>query len=363
MKRIGLVFLVLALAMCALLPAFGETAGTLLQNEPDRAITPQGLDENGNFPVNPVIPGESPTTGLPWTGVYLPVLVQISNANGGLSTDPGGPLAPWGTEEADIIYETPLHKNGNTRQSFFYSDQYPEGAGPIRSLRIVHVELREEWDALMVHQGQQEYPETNVLDYLRKTGAKKRGLVFDGNASSPAWAKYFYNDSKNAPNHRGAKIAEMIQFIPEDHTPLIRPYLFTDEASEGLAATEIKVDNAEKDYQSSFTYDPATNTYARFVRDIPFVDKYTENQLTFANVIIQRTKVSYRRRDAPEVMLIGSGNADIFMGGKYIAGYWMRTATDQRTVFMDENGNEIQLQRGKTYIDIVDSSIGVTYYE
>ena len=46
----------------------------------------------------------------------------------------------------------------------------------------------------------------------------------------------------------------------------------------------------------------------------------------------------------------GKGNADIFIGGRYIAGYWVREDTESPTVFYDDQGNELQFTRGKTYI-------------
>ena len=48
--------------------------------------------------------------------------------------------------------------------------------------------------------------------------------------------------------------------------------------------------------------------------------------------------------------LTGTGNADYFMGGKHIAGVWERKDYDSRTVFYGEDGNEIELQRGRTLI-------------
>ena len=44
------------------------------------------------------------------------------------------------------------------------------------------------------------------------------------------------------------------------------------------------------------------------------------------------------------------GIADIFIGGRYIPGYWVRESIDSPTVFLDDQGNEIQLTRGKTFI-------------
>ena len=49
------------------------------------------------------------------------------------------------------------------------------------------------------------------------------------------------------------------------------------------------------------------------------------------------------RIEAPE-------DADIFIGGRYIPGYWVRESTTSPTVFFDDQGNEIQLTRGKTFI-------------
>jgi len=52
----------------------------------------------------------------------------------------------------------------------------------------------------------------------------------------------------------------------------------------------------------------------------------------------------------PVMNSVGKGNADIFNGGYYIPGYWVRESIDSPTVFLDDKGNEIVLTRGRTYI-------------
>ena len=52
--------------------------------------------------------------------------------------------------------------------------------------------------------------------------------------------------------------------------------------------------------------------------------------------------------------VIGSGAADIFVGGQYVAGAWSRESLTERTVFYDQQGNELALQRGKSWIIICD---------
>ncbi len=360
MKR----FLCLLMVAClvAVFPAqLAGAEGTVLKNEKNRKIEVKGLGSDGDFPVNPQIQGESTTTGLPWAGDYMPMLVQIDNDNGGI-----GERAPWGASQADIMYETPLHKGGYTRLSFLFSDVIPESVGPIRSARVTHVELREEWDAGFLFYGGQPSDGTSISTAFRKTGASRKGVLFDGTASTSRPWKAFYSrvSSLPSPHNAQANVKAIQALIPADFEAPSRPFLFADELPvAGEPATRIAITQAMKTYSSSFAYDSQKNVYLRFVHDEPYVDSSTNEQLSFSNLIIQRTQVTYFDgvAERPMTKNIGSGNADIFMGGRYIPGYWMRTGMDQRTVFFDQEGNEISLQRGKTFISIIDYSTPVTY--
>lgn len=86
---------------------------------------------------------------------------------------------------------------------------------------------------------------------------------------------------------------------------------------------------------------------------LPAEDRSEENkrELTFSNVIIQRVSYDYPvSRLLPHPTLCGARNAELFIGGKYIPGYWVRESEAAPTVFLDDRGEEIQLARGKTFI-------------
>ncbi len=357
MKRFLCLLMTLVCLGALMMTSLAEPVVTLLKDEADRKIAVKGLNSDGNFPANPEIAGQSPTTGLDWTGTYMPMLVQIDNHDGGL-----GYRAPWGAADADIVYETPLHKTGDTRISFLFSDTVPESVGPVRSARITHAELREEWDAGFVFYGGQEYEGTNINDTFKDTGAKDKGILFSG-LDGKAWKQYYSRvENLKAPHNVDANVKAIQALVPADFKAPSRPFLFTDELPElGELASTISIKLVKDAYSSSFSYDPNANVYYRFVNGEPYVEKNSGDHLSFSNLIIQRTKVTFRRSDSPITVNIGSGNADIFMGGRYIAGYWMRTGMDQRTVFFDENGNELKLQRGKTFISMIDYSTQVTY--
>lgn len=113
MKKLISLALVITLCLFSVNFAAASATKTLIQNEPDRNIVGKGKLENGKYNDNPVIDGQSPTTGVQWNGFYQPMLIQIDNTDGGV-----GARAPWGASFADITYETPLYKKGTTRISF-----------------------------------------------------------------------------------------------------------------------------------------------------------------------------------------------------------------------------------------------------
>lgn len=85
-----------------------------------------------------------------------------------------------------------------------------------------------------------------------------------------------------------------------------------------------------------------------------------DSAIAFQNVIVQFTKVDYNHnnKNEPLVYVIGEngeaaeGNADFFMAGKHISGYWKRESMNSRTVYYTSDGQELVLQRGKTLIVI-----------
>ena len=367
MKKRTLWLLLLVLALAVVSIASAET----LVNEPDRNIKPVDLQKDGNFALNPVIEGESPTTGLLWEGRYQPILVQFDNAYGGVDK-----VRHWGIDAADVVYETPLAANGTTRISALFSDQLPEAAGPVRSSRLAHAWLRQEWQAGFCFYGVQTAEYTNVREEFTRLGVRSSMCVlFDGSAgSNKPWKKYYTRVSgMTSPHNAEVNVAAVQNLIdPAVYAATPRPFLFRDDKpTEGDYAEFIWIENRSKQSVSpSYEYNVDENAYYRFVGGEPYYDMEIgpeEGHQAYANVIVQRCETSYQYGGSCPITAVAlkdgvaKGNADIFTGGRYIAGYWMRTGMDERTVFLDANGKEIALQRGKTFIQVTDNKAEVTY--
>lgn len=378
MRKIVSVILVIVLAFSLVIPALAESTkpnsyslpldGTVLQDQADRAIQPATAPAR-----NPIIPGESPTTGLSWSGVYLPMLVQISNPTGtvkynGKSVQSAGVgnRAPWGGQYADVVYEGILYRTGQTRISFLFSDSLDEGVptsvGPVRSARIGHVLLREEWQSGFIYAGGPHREENNIAEMFTQLGASNKGILFD--LLTNKWDEYRQRvKGLKSPDNLDANVVGLRDMIPTDYSSSARAFLFADASpyTDGYdIAYNVNLDWGHEDYISHFVYDENDNLYYRYSGDAPYMsyasasdrDESTSTWMSFSNVIIQRVGYDYTNNSKimPVMRSVGKGNADIFIGGRYIPGYWQRDAEDGPTIFYDDKGNEIQLTRGKTFI-------------
>ena len=380
-KLLGLM-LALALTMTSAV-AF---ASTEINPREKRGITPHDAG------LNEVEEGVSPTTGLTLsdiyvpegstgmaaTGRYLPMMVQICNDDGGV-----GNRAPWGATYADIVYETFLHKNGTTRLSFIFNDVVPDSIGPVRSARVAHAWIREEWDAAFMFFGQQERSGTNVLEEFRSLGHNPVSdpVLFSGTTGGKPWNDYYYRRSGLvSPYNVDVNAAGIYNLVPDDYQFPNHAYRFTDEAPEGDVATNVEIrwlkGKSGNVFGSDLVYDAASNSYVRYMHysnkeQYAWKDKDTDENVTFANVIVQFTPTTFETNSAPVQRVIGKkhsaieGNADFFMGGVHVAGYWKRDSVTSRTVYYGPDGEEISLQRGKTLIVIFpdndDFGSSVTY--
>ena len=387
----------------------------LLLSAAAAAAEPIEIDggEERNIQINPagenaVEEGISPTTGrnleevkaeapegsagLAVTGRYMPVMVQIQNLRKGIDL-----YAPLYGACADVIYQTSLGTRGHDRMSLIFSDVIPAYSGFVRSTRVTHLRIRQEWDCLYVTSG---WSKSTVPDELERLGIRNPmdsvmtqedpGVIYPYDARSRPWAAYTRRMTGGnvpaAPNNIVFELAAIVNELAPDYLPRNHAFRFTDEKPEGEDATFIYVtmtaeDNTSdiNDTYSELEYDEETNTYFRYVYKNGTAVVYHEivpvnmekvkvdgegafkveelkdgRDIDFSNVIIQSVEYQWKADNQPIPTLVGTGNADYFMGGKHIAGVWQREDDNSRTVFYDENGNEIELQRGRTLIVLLD---------
>jgi hypothetical protein len=157
---------------------------------------------------------------------------------------------------------------------------------------------------------------------------------------------YVLFDKDNATNGDGDWIFNCMYEYDEDENAYTR-YAITDLA---------KPENNPKLFEEQVVA-PGTNTKVTPVNgggNTIDIQSVPGEPITFANIIVQGIEDKWPGNEMPYPVLTGTGNADYFMGGKHIAGVWKRDTIEDRTVFYDENGEEIELQPGRTIIIMMD---------
>lgn len=269
-----------------------------------------------------------------------------------------------GISNAGVIYEVPVEGDITRLMGIFEDYDSLEKIGSVRSCRDYYLFYANEFDAIYCHYGQAvyalQYLDQHLIDNLN-------GLEMEGTA-------YYRTSDRKAPHNaytgysylqKGIEQKGYTQEYKEDYTG---HYQFAPEGTEttldeGTAANMVKLDNFTVNHPW-FEYDAQTKEYKRFQYGEAQVDELTNEQLTCDNIILQYS--SYQPYDENGYLNIDTssgGSGKFITRGKAIDIRWEKDSQWGITRYYDANGNEIQLNPGKTWVEIIknDRIDSVTY--
>ena len=348
--------------------------------------------------------------GMAITGFYYPVMVQENGICGAT-----GIGAPFYGSYADIYYEIPKSQTGHTRMCMIFNDYHPRYVGGSRSIRVGYLWIRQEWNAPFLFAGMQTGSPSSTFNTDCEKEATRLKLPSSYSSKVPIEEKVLFNglDGGGKPWLAGRYrvdslpsscslvwdlIYEVTEVLGKDRKFSNHTFKFTDALPEGgdqantvyVMFKNNKAASGDEDnpddiyyFNSLYEYDEDENVYYRsMIRDlkepkkntIPFTEQLAMNcetykkdklqmlkcdrvmgdDITFANVIIQFVDEKWPSGECPYPIMTGQGNAEYFMGGKHLKGVWSRDTYNDRTVFYGEDGEEIELQRGRTMIIVMD---------
>lgn len=259
-----------------------------------------------------------------------------------------------GIGNAGVIYEAPVEGNMTRLMAIIEDYESLEKIGSVRSCRDYYLFYANEFDSIYAHFGQAAY----ALPYLNEhTVDNLNGIHLDGSV-------YFRTTDRVAPHNAYASGATLTQGIldfgyrNEYKEGYTGHYQFMPEGSEnlleaGTQANIIKLD-CYGDNHPWFEYDGNTKKYSRFQFGAPQVDELTNEQLTCDNIILQYS--NYQPYESGGYLNIDtqSGGAGKFITrGKAIDIRWEKDSQWGITRYYDTNNQEIQLNSGKTWVEIV----------
>ena len=314
---------------------------------------------------NPVTAGMNPLTGLPSSGEpYTPVVMVLDNAEDA--------YPHFGVSGADILFQVPNAGSGATKLLGLFADQYPEMAGPVRSGRSSMAPAALAFNAAFAFAGPPAIAGSggpaDLLEVMQNYGMSQTHRVYNLLNSNGYGERVKGSGSHNLACHVGMIHRNLIEKGVSFEE---RPFLFADEErTAGQEATIIRVLHRGEDPKAGsnsasravFKYDADRKAYTRDNSSGTYIDRDTGETVYFANVIVLRCQMSYDRNYIYlKNQMTGSGTAEIFQNGRYVRGAWVRTDATGRLVLVDEDGSELRMQRGKTFMILTNDVTDVIY--
>ncbi|MCR5754834.1 MAG: DUF3048 domain-containing protein [Acetatifactor sp.] len=275
-------------------------------------------------------------------------------------------LPQYGISKASIIYEAPVEGRITRLMGIFEDYDDLERIGPVRSSRDYYIYEAMAFDSIYVNWGLAvpyvaPLINTDRVDNVSQAveGIDKPAAEAFDRVSRPGYkTEYtgylFINGLNKAIDRLGYEKNLTDRFVDT--------YKF---AGDGHRATYDEYPSATKIYPggtssnssgygsiaATFTYNEEDQLYYRSEYNAPQVDELTGEQLAVSNVIFKICHGEVRDdHDYLAFGVHGEGDCIVFTNGKVIKGTWKRTGDYEPNILLDENGEEIVLNQGKTWL-------------
>jgi hypothetical protein len=290
-----------------------------------------------------------------------PIAFKLSNA------PPQFVRPQSGLNEADLVFEH-ITEGSITRLTLIVYGNNPRDIGPIRSARLIDVELPAMYDSALVFSG----ASTGVNQRLNRSDFVDR--ILRGGAG-------YYRTGANKPYEHTLYGNPLLFWQQMDQQGLNTPPNFTSNMAfgsqpppGGSPATAVSIDYRWEVVR--WEYDAGQGRYRRWAANEPHRDGNTNEQVAVANVAVvfanhvEDPTICEEIRDGRclhlslQIQVWGSGRAIIFRDGQQYNVTWQRTNRSDMLSFYDEAGNPFPLQIGNTWFQMAplgwDNQISVT---
>ncbi len=281
-----------------------------------------------------------------------PIAVMIDN-------DDENARPQTGLEKAYLVYEIVV-EGGATRFMALFKDHSVEKVGPIRSSRHYFLDYVLENDAVYAHCGwspkaQQDISSLKIKNINGVIGTDAKAFWRD-NTYNSTWHN-LYSSGEVLKNFAKSKNYSL------NTTNQLLSFNKEEVEAEGNDAKSLKLKYSYH-YTTSYEYNEEKGVYLKYINGYPHKMQSGET-LDCENIIAYKVKNfplnDGENKGRQDLSNIGSGEGFLFSGGKCIKIKWSKASRNAKTVYTYENGEEVVLNPGRTFINIVPENGNITY--
>ena len=274
-----------------------------------------------------------------------PYAIMINNVEGARKLQSG-------LQDAYMVYEL-MVEGGITRYLALFLDQTTERIGSIRSARHYYLDYALENDAIYVHHG--------YSPQAREDWSKLGVDRIEVNESTTGWRDK--SASKTYEFTLFTNIEKLGKGILSKRTERNKDLLLNysvDNIDISQMEGAIPANKIDIKYSSNTTtnykYDTDNNIYLRSVNNKSQNDYVTGKQLTVKNIIVYKVKYSNIQGDdkvRQTIDNVGNGTGYYISNGYAVPITWKKDSRSSATIYKYNNGKEIQVNDGNTFIQIM----------
>jgi hypothetical protein len=260
---------------------------------------------------------------------------------------------PKGLDKAGLVYEAEVEGNYTRYMAVFSAADGPEEIGPVRSARSYFLDWAAELGAVYSHCGGS--PEALVR--INQKGIPDLNEFYNG--------QYFWRDSKrSAPHNVTTSWTNLKKYLENKNIENgdFSVWRFKDDGkNKDATSSKIIIPFNHPDFRVEWHYNEQTNDYERYLGGSP---EYTEDRVAIKakNILIQTIPAKVVDEKLRLAMNpIGQGPATICLDGLCEVGEWKKNGFHERTIFYSNNGQEVELNAGQTWVEVVRPEIIITY--
>lgn len=284
-----------------------------------------------------------------------------------------------GLQESYINYEI-IVEGGLTRIMAVFKDKDVDLIGPVRSSRHYFLDYALESDAIYAHYGWSTYAQNDI----RALGVNNINGLYD---EAPFWrdksiaaphnvftsTDKLYDYAKTKKYNTTTNDWKLLNYTtdevnlndPISTTTQVNPETGEEEqvpiTREGLLTANSVVIPYSYYQERSYTYDANRKVYLRYMNGTPHIDKKTGEQLYYKNIIIEKVNNSQLDSEGRQDLdTTGTGEGYYITNGYAIPIYWTKTSRSAKTIYKYNDGDEVDINDGNTFIQIMPTTYNPT---
>lgn len=254
-----------------------------------------------------------------------------------------------GLTEAGIVFEA-IAEGGITRFLALFQEARPANFGPIRSARPYYVQWAKGFNASYIHSG----GSGEALALIRSLGVKDLDHGYYGERiASRVSSRYAPHNVYTNFDTVDAMNGEL-GYTSSEFTPFTRKEPTKPAEGVALTATKIDFNISGANYNTSYSYDAATNSYARVLAGRPHTDQESGKQISPNVVVALITEYSIHSDGVHSVYrTTGTGELLVFQDGNVTTGTWKKDSAEASLEFLGADGEPLALNAGQTWITAI----------